>query len=225
MAGRDRRSQASFLALGPPFTDSSLLEAAVQQRYNVLATCPLRARLDGKQGGTAGSHGERDQCAELRFRRSRKIGMRLCKQDVRSLKCSASSLPPWPLRRRMRVWQRSSDETSVDGENQAVQVRLGPARQSDECLFQPLAWPISAALGAHARGCDPVDGAGDDRLRPSQQCRGHLTRPHVGVFQCDHRGHGPATEAGDIVDRGSVGSAHRSSCADRRRAPTRHGPF
>ena len=39
--------------------------------------------------------------------------------------------------RHLQVRRRSSDEASVDRENQGVQVRLGPLRQSEECLLEP----------------------------------------------------------------------------------------
>lgn len=47
-----------------------------------ISPCPSRARPGERRWGTAGSHSEGDQRALLHFRWWRKIGVRLCKQDV-----------------------------------------------------------------------------------------------------------------------------------------------
>lgn len=138
---------------------------------------------------------------------------------------SAPSLPPWPLRRRMLIQRRSGEKTSVQRENQGVQVGPGPLRQGRDRLFKPPAWRHSAALRAHTCRCDPVSGSGDHCLCPREQRLRYLAWPHSGVLKPDQSGHGTTAETRDLMDRGSVSSAHRPTCTDLRGAPTRHSPF
>ena len=138
---------------------------------------------------------------------------------------SAPSLPPRPFRRRMRVQRRPGEKSPVQRGDQGVQVGPGPAWQGRERLFQPPAWGDSAAFSAHACRRDPVDGSGSHCLRPREQRLRYLTRPHSGVFEPDHRGHGTTAETRDVMDRDSVSSAQRPTYGNLRGAPTRHGPF